>query len=75
MLELPPILLFTSGLISDSMSPEELFGDGSLRDVTKVTQKGTLLEVNVHAVAEAVMRLADESILVHSERVADLSTA
>ena len=66
--------LHSDSICSDAVSPDELFGDGAFWDVAKVTQKGTLLKVYIHAIGETVMRLADESVLVHTEWEFWLST-
>ena len=57
------------------MRPEELLGDGAIRDIAQVFQEGSLLEVCIHAIAEAVMALANEFILLHDEGVLNLATA
>ena len=57
------------------MRPEELLGDRAIRDIAQVFQEGSLLEVRIHAIAEAVMALANELILIHGEGVLNLATA
>ena len=57
------------------MSPDEFFGDGAFGDLTQVCKVRSILQVHVHAVTEAVMRLAAKCILVHAERVSRVSSA
>ena len=59
----------------DTVGPDELLGDGTFGDLAQVCQIGTILEVHVHAVTEAVMGLSTERVLVHAERVFGLSSA
>ena len=54
-------------IFSDTVGPDELFGNGIFRESAKVFQERTLLEVDIHAVSKAVMFLADEGVLVHAE--------
>ncbi len=56
------------------MSPNELFGDGTFWDITKVFQEWSILKVNIHAVTERVMCFANEGVLVHSEWVFGFAT-
>ena len=59
----------------DAVSPDEFFGDGAFRNFSEVFQVRSILQVHVHAVAEAMMGLSTESVLVHAEGVSRLSTA
>ena len=61
-------------LCSDSVRPDELFRNGALGNVTKVSQKGTIFKFDIHAVTETVVLLANERVLVYPEWVPDLST-
>ena len=63
------------GVDSDAMRPEELLGDGAFRDVTQVFQEWALLQVNIHAVSKAVMLLANEHVLIDTERIFEFSAA
>ena len=61
---------------SDTVRPEELLGDGTLWDIAQVFQEGSLLEVYIHAVAEAGMSvLCKDCVLVYAEWVLDGATA
>ena len=60
--------------ISDAMGPNKLLCNGSVRDVAQVSQEGTLFEVDVHTITEAVMAFAREGILIHAERELWLSS-
>ena len=51
------------------MSPNELFGNSSFWDITKVFQEWSILKVYIHAVTERVMCFANKGVLVHSEWV------
>ena len=50
---------------SDAVCPEELLGNGTFWDIAQVFQEGSLLEVYIHAVAEAgVPVLCKDCVLV-----------
>ena len=57
------------------MSPDELLGDSVFGDFAEVFEVGTLLELVVHAVAEAVVIAAEKSHLVNTEGELDGATA
>ena len=61
---------------SNAVCPEELLGDGTFWDIAQVFQEGSLLEVYIHAVAEAGMSvLCKDCVLVYAEWVLDSATA
>ena len=60
---------------SDSVRPDELLGDGAVWDFAQLGKEWTLLEVDVHAVSEAVVALANKCVLVNAERELGLASA
>ena len=60
---------------SQTVRPDELLGDGVLGQITELFEEGTLLHVNVEAVAEAHLLLTDEHGGLDSERILDLGAA
>ena len=60
---------------SDAVGPEKLLRDSTFGDLAQVFEEGAFLQVNVHAVAKAVVCLAHKAVLVDSEGVLDFTTA
>ena len=60
---------------SDAVCPDKFLGNGTFRHITKLFQERSLLEVNVHAVSEAVMALADQLVGLHFEWESDCAAA
>jgi len=60
--------------LSDAVGPDKLLWDGVFGDLTEFIQEGSLLKVDVETVTEAVVRLADELVLINSERVEDFAS-
>ena len=54
-------------LHSDAVRPDELFWNSSLGDNTEILEEGSLLEINVQTVGEAMLFLTQKSELVHAE--------
>ena len=57
------------------MSPNEFLWDCTFGYIAKVLEEGPLLEVNVQAIAKAMVHLAIEHVLVNSEGILDFTSA
>ena len=57
------------------MGPQELLWNSAFGDVSEFAKEGAAFEVNIQAVAETVVVLADKGVLVDTERVLGLATA
>ena len=61
--------------LSDAVGPDKLLWDSSFGNLAELTQEGSLLKVDVEAVSEAVMPLADQLILIKLKWVGHRASA
>ena len=60
---------------SDAVSPNEFLGDRAFWNVSHFVKEGSVLKLDIHAVAEAVVRFSDKCVLVHPEGVPRFTSA